>query len=121
MKAAFQAFICALMISSGQVLWKIAINRNGGLINKNVSLLTNVMNLSLSPYMISGLLIYLVATVYWMYLLGEYEYSFIYPMISIVYVIGMIHASLILHESINPYKWIGVGFIVLGIFFVSRR
>ncbi len=120
MRAVLYAFLCSLLISTGQVLWKVALNRNGGLLPAGVPLLDNFMRLFSSPYMLAGLAIYAVATVFWMFLLGKYDYSYIYPLLSMVYIIALAHAALIFHEQVGMNKWIGVIFIIAGIFFISR-
>lgn len=121
MKALLLAFVCALCISTGQVLWKVAIDRNGGFIKQGISLVSNFWGLFTSPYMLIGLFIYLIATVIWMYVLGEYEYSYIYPMISMVYVFGFAYSKFLFHEQINIYRWIGVVLIIAGVIVINRK
>jgi drug/metabolite transporter (DMT)-like permease len=120
LKSILLVLSCSFMIVLGQVLWKIAIDEKGGLIDKNLTLFHNVTALLSSPYMLSGILIYFVATVFWMYLLGKFEYSFIYPLFSMTYIISFIFASLVFHESITAYKIIGVVLIMAGVFFIAR-
>jgi drug/metabolite transporter (DMT)-like permease len=121
MKALLLSLVCALFISTGQVLWKVAIDRNGGLVKQGISLVQNFWGLFTSPYMLIGLFVYLVATVLWMYLLGEYEYSYIYPMISLVYVFGFAYSKWLFREEINLYRWIGVALIIAGVVIVNRK
>ena len=121
MKALVLAGLCALLLSTGQVLWKVALDRNGGLIKQGVSLAGNVWALSTSPYMLLGILLYAVSTVVWLYLLGEYEYSYIYPMISMAYVFGFIYSKVVFHEQINAFRWIGVVLIIAGVILINRK
>lgn len=86
MKAVVLALICALLISTGQVLWKISIDKNGGLVKPGIPLVQNFIQLFISPYMLVGIFVYGIATIFWMYLLGKFEYSYIYPMLAMVYV-----------------------------------
>ena len=74
-----------------------------------------------SPHMLIGLFVYLLATVLWMYLLGEYDYSYIYPMISLVYVFGFAYSKFVFREEINLYRWIGVAMIIAGVIVVNRK
>jgi drug/metabolite transporter (DMT)-like permease len=120
MKAFLFVLSCSFLIVSGQVLWKIAIDNNDGLINSKYSVVQNVWNLLTSPYMLSGLFIYMFATVFWMYLLGKYDYSFIYPLFSITYVLSFIFAYFLFNETITLYKVIGVMFIILGVIITSK-
>lgn len=118
MNAFLSAMLGSFLITLGQVLWKIAIDKNGGLINSNFSIYQNILNIFLSPYMLSGLMIYLFATVFWMYLLGKYQYSYIYPMFSMTYIFSFIFAIFLFGEIISIGKIIGIIFIIMGIAFI---
>ena len=113
MRAVMLVLCCSVLIVCGQVLWKIAIDNNGGLINSKYSIGQNIWNLVISPYMFTGIFIYMFATVFWMYLLGEYEYSFVYPMLSITYILSFIFAFFLFNETITLSKIVGILFIIL--------
>jgi uncharacterized membrane protein len=119
LKAVGLALLCAFMITTGQVLWKIAIDGNGGLVNSKLSITHNISNLLFSPYMISGIVVYCIATIFWMYLLGRYEYSYIYPMMAITYIISFLYAMILFKETIGLEKMVGVVLIIIGIIFIS--
>lgn len=120
MRAVIYAAIGSFLITLGQVLWKIALDKNGGLYNKSIPLVQNLTNVFLSPFMLSGFLIYGVATVFWMYLLGKYEYSFIYPLFSMTYIFSFLFAFFLFGETIGMYKIAGVGLIIAGIICITR-
>jgi len=61
-----------------------------------------------------------IATALWMYILKHFEFSVAYPMISISYVFGMIASVYIFNESVPMTRWIGVGFIMIGVIFIAR-
>ena len=119
-RAILLVLLFSFLIVTGQVLWKLAIDKNGGLINSDSTNIQNILNLLLSPYMLCGVVIYICATVFWMYLLGEYEYSFIYPMSSMTFVMSLFFASYVFDEEITLYKIIGVLVIMLGVFIVTK-
>ena len=120
-RALLLALFCAVCISTGQVLWKIAIDRNGGLLPRGVPLLRNFWGLARSPFMLAGLFVYVVSMGVWMYVLGEYEYSYVYPMVSLVYVFGFAYSRFLFRERINIYRWIGVGLIMAGVILINRK
>lgn len=111
MKAALLAILCSFTITLGQVFWKIALDRLGGLtpLTRN-----HIMELALSPFLIIGTVIYLFATLFWMYLISKFEYSYIYPMLSGVHIFALLFAFFIFNESITMNKILGVGFIMVG-------
>lgn len=120
MKALILASTCSFLIVVGQVLWKIAIDKNGGLINGDHTIAQNILNLIFSPYMLSGFFIYMLATIFWIYLLGKYQYSYIYPMLSMTFIISFLFAVFLFNESISTYKIIGVLLITIGVLFIAR-
>jgi multidrug transporter EmrE-like cation transporter len=72
------------------------------------SLLSNV------PLM-AGLSLYGLSTVLLVLALRGAELSLMYPVISLTYVWVTGLSVLIFHESINPFKVLGIGVIVIGV------
>jgi drug/metabolite transporter (DMT)-like permease len=48
------------------------------------------------------------------YLLGQRDVSFIWPLTSVSFVLTALAAQFILHERVDPLRWSGVIFILLG-------
>jgi len=48
------------------------------------------------------------------YLLGQRDVSFIWPLTSVSFVLTALAAQFILHEHVDPTRWTGVVFIILG-------
>jgi len=75
----------------------------------------NVVALArIKPFWIGGLL-YLVAAVNNIFLLGYLDYSILLPMSSITYIWTMIVANKLLGEKITARKIIGVAAIIFGV------
>ena len=43
-----------------------------------------------------------------------------YPLVSLSYVFGLIAALIVFKEIVDPAKWVGVGLIVLGCYFIVK-
>lgn len=121
MNAIISAIVGSFLITLGQVLWKIAIDKNGGLLNPAFTIGKNFSNIFSSPYMISGLLIYAFATLLWMYLLGKYQYSYIYPLFSMAYIFSFLFAIFLFGEEVSIYKWLGIILIICGVFLIGSN
>ena len=119
MREIFLGPICALMMTIGQVCWKIAIMNNNFSISKNLTI-KKIFNLLISPYMILGLITYLLATIFYIYLLSKFEFSKIYPILASAYIFALLFAHFIFKENIGWYKISGVLFIIFGIFLISK-
>lgn len=119
MKELLLGSICALLITSGQVLWKIALLKTKISFSSDITI-NKVINFIISPYMIMGIIIYLFATVFWIYLLSKFEYSKIYPILALAYVFALLFAYFIFDEKIGWYKIFGVFFIIFGIVIIAK-
>lgn len=61
-----------------------------------------------------------IATTLWLYIIKHFEFSIAYPMISISYIFGMLAAIFIFHESVSMVRWIGVLFIMFGVYLIVK-
>lgn len=61
-----------------------------------------------------------VATVLWMYIIKNYEFSVAFPLSCMSFVFGMIGAMLFLGETIPLNRWIGIAIIMVGSIFISK-
>ncbi len=106
--------VCLLAL--GQTLWKIGIDKFGAI------KASNIFKLIFTPQVFGGLFIYGIATVLWFYIISisKDKFSVIYPLGSLAYVLGVVVAMLVFKETIPPTRWIGVGLIILGAFFIAK-
>jgi len=73
-----------------------------------------------NQYNLAGFLCYGLSIGLWMVVLSKVQVSVAYPMQSLGYVFVAITAYFIFGEIFTTEKGIGVGFIILGVFFLSR-
>ncbi|RNF38250.1 EamA family transporter [Planococcus salinus] len=100
-----------LILVSGQFLWKIGMERQADAFSSVFS----VVKLFFTPFIFSGLAMYGLATVLWLFILTKVPLSIAYPLQSSAYVIAVVGAFFIFGESITPWKIAGVCFIMLGV------
>ncbi|MBI4101541.1 MAG: hypothetical protein HY443_01075 [Candidatus Nealsonbacteria bacterium] len=105
-------FSVVIMIVAGQILWKLGVT---GKIHDFSSFWLAVM----TPQVLLGAAIYLVATVVWIYILSKYQYHLVYPLFSLSFVLGLLASRFILHEQVGLVSWVGVGVITLGIIIIG--
>ena len=101
--------ICTLVVSLGQFFLKSGANR---LVFEPMKLVTNYM-------LIIGLMVYLVGAVLLVIALRGGEVSVLYPIFATSYIWVTLIAKYALHETITPWRWIGVGTIILGVIFMG--
>ena len=109
-------FTNILLLVLGQTSWKIGLEKlqlHGNLIQK-------LFQFVFSPFIFLGFVLYILATVIWMYLLSKLPLSFLYPLQSIAYVLALFVGLLLFKEQIPITRWIGTGIILLGVYLVVR-
>jgi drug/metabolite transporter (DMT)-like permease len=79
-----------------------------------------VLRVLTSPLVIGGLSLYVVGAGVWMMVLSRSALSFAYPILAVSYAITPLLAALLLGETLNTTRWLGIAIICLGVFVVSR-
>ena len=109
----------------GQILFKKTaiklsqiIKVNGTVNNSIINLLTSVLQI---PYFFFALVIYAIATFYWLYILQKIPLSLAYPFTALAMIIIPIASYFLFKESINIYYWVGAFFIFVGIVVISLK
>ncbi|VVB71648.1 4-amino-4-deoxy-L-arabinose-phosphoundecaprenol flippase subunit ArnE [uncultured archaeon] len=101
----------------GQVSWKLGMNQAGQLAALNFTTLSTVL---LNPYVLLGFVMYGLSTIFWLIALSKKDLSFVYPFISLTYLLVLVLSSLVLKESIGLNKLAGTLAIVIGLVIISR-
>lgn len=105
--------ICLLV--AGQTLWKF------GLQNRDLTGLKSIIFAMFTPWVIGGLVLYVIATVIWIYLLNKFSLSLLYPLQSLAYVAAIFISLFVFHEHIPLLRWVGAGVILVGVTLVAAR
>ncbi len=92
-------------------------NQAGQLAALNFTTLSAVL---LNPYVLLGFVMYALSTIFWLIALSKKELSFVYPFISLTYVLVLVLSSLVLKEDIGINKIAGTLAIIIGLIIISR-
>ena len=109
------AIFNSVLMVTGQTLWKL------GVTGKEVHSLFQLLRLFLSPYIISGLVVYAFASVLWIFILNKGELSYVYPIQSTAFIFALIIGATIFKEQLTLTKIIGVLVICLGVIIITRK
>jgi multidrug transporter EmrE-like cation transporter len=71
-------------------------------------------------HFITGIAFYGVSVIVWIIGLSRVPVSMAYPMLSLGYVINAIAAHYLLGEDVTLARWLGIGFIIVGVWLVAR-
>jgi drug/metabolite transporter (DMT)-like permease len=114
------AIICALMLTGGQVCWKLGLKQVGGFLVDGHGVGANLVAIATSPLILWGCVAYALATLVWFNVLSRLPLSVAYPLMSLGYVVGVLVSVLIFREAVSPMRWIGAAVIVLGVALIAR-
>jgi len=113
--------IAAVIGGTGHVMLSKAMKTVGDLTEAPASMLFGMVGRAVSnPWLLLG--VALQATFFFLYLtlLSRAHVSQVLPMTAIDYIVVALLAQLLLAETVTPVRWAGIGFIVAGVFLVSR-
>lgn len=113
----FLILLNTLILVGGQFLWKYGMQQSPG----GFGSLSGVVRLFLSPYVLSGLAMYGVATVLWLYVLSRVPLSLAYPVQSLAYIIAVIGAYYVFGEPLNAAKIAGCVLILAGVSLIGWK
>ena len=104
-------FLNTLILVSGQFLWKYGMSTQ----EVSFSSVIDIIRLLFSPFILSGLFFYGLATILWLFILTRVPLSLAYPIQSIAYVLAVFGAFFIFKEPLTTYKIAGVLLIIAGV------
>jgi len=102
------------LLVCGQLLFKLAARGN------EISSLSSLKKLILSPYMILAVILYAGTTILWVYILTKVPLSYAHPIQALAFPLVTVCSLLLLKEPIPSHRWIGIGIIVLGALVASK-
>lgn len=100
----------------GQTVLKSGVDKLGALSFE----FSSILKAFTSFYVLGGLFLYFVSSIFWILALSQKELSYAYPMLSIGYIVIILVSWFLLGENISLIRVIGVIFISVGIFLVYK-
>lgn len=100
-----------VILVSGQFLWKYGMEKQ----EDAFSSIFSVVRLFFTPYIFTGLVMYGLATVLWLFILTKIPLSTAYPLQSLAYIIAVFGAFFIFGEAVTVWKIAGVLLIMIGV------
>lgn len=122
MTASAFAFLMAgvLLNATAQLLLKAGTNVLGVITFTRENWPDVVWRMSTQPYFAAGAACYVLSLFVWIVGLSRVPVSTAYPLLSVGYIINAIAAHYLLGETVTLGRWLGIGFIVIGVWLVAR-
>jgi len=74
----------------------------------------------LNPFVFFGLATFGLSAIFWLAILSRLDLSFVYPLVSIGYIVVALFSMIFFKENVTLIRWIGIFTICLGVYFISR-
>ncbi len=118
---AFSFLLTGVLLNAGaQLLLKAGTNVLGVITLTADNWPAQFGRMAFEPHIAGGLACYVVSVVVWIIGLSRVPVSIAYPMLSLGYVVNAVAAHYLFGESVTLSRWLGIGFIVVGVWLVAR-
>jgi len=119
--SAFSFLMTGVLLNAGaQLLLKAGTNVLGVITLTRENFVDTLWRMGTQTHFMIGVACYMVSLVVWIMGLSRVPVSVAYPMLSLGYVINAVAAHYIFGESVTLTRWLGIGFIILGVWLVAR-
>lgn len=105
---------CLVLGATGQLLQKKGLSELGTIELAKFLEPTYFLHVFLNPYVFFGVLAYVIGLFLWLTALSRLELSFMYPLLSLSYVLVAVLAFIFLRETITLARWTGIALVVVG-------
>jgi multidrug transporter EmrE-like cation transporter len=109
-----------LLNAAAQIFLKAGTNTLGVVSFSADAWFSQALRIGFNPHIVGGMLCYAFSLVVWIMALSRVPVSIAYPMLSIGYVVSAVAAYFLFGETLGVARWAGIGFIIVGVYLVSR-
>lgn len=113
-------FAGVMLNAVAQLLLKAGTNVLGVITLTRDNWLGEFARMAVQPFFIGGAACYAISLVVWILGLSRVPVSVAYPMLSFGYVVNAIAAYYLFGEAVTVTRWLGIGFIIIGVWLVAR-
>jgi drug/metabolite transporter (DMT)-like permease len=119
--SAFSFLMTGVLLNAGaQLLLKAGTNALGVITLNRDNWCDMLWRMGTQGHFVVGVAMYMVSLVVWVMGLSRVPVSIAYPMLSLGYIVNAIAAHYLFGEAVTVSRWLGIGFIVLGVWLVAR-
>jgi multidrug transporter EmrE-like cation transporter len=119
--SAFAFLFTGVLLNAGaQLLLKAGTNALGVISLTRENWWDVLWKMGTQGHFVAGVACYMVSLLVWIMGLSRVPVSVAYPMLSLGYVINAIAAFYLFGETVTVARWLGIGFIIVGVWLVAR-
>jgi drug/metabolite transporter (DMT)-like permease len=113
--------ICILAGAAGQIFWKqgmSGMDKINGI--KDLLQAETIIEIFTNKYILLGIFLYGMSVFLWLGAMSTLDVSFMYPLLSLGYVVTAILASIFIGENITVMRWAGIALVMAGCYLITR-
>jgi multidrug transporter EmrE-like cation transporter len=110
-----------LLNAGAQLLLKAGTNVLGVLTLARDTWPDTLAKMATQGYFVLGAACYVLSLFVWILGLSRVPVSVAYPLLSVGYIVNAIAAQFLFGETVTLTRWLGIGFIVIGVWLVTRN
>ena len=119
--SAFAFLLTGVLLNAGaQLLLKAGTNALGVITLTRGNWWDMLWKMGTQGHFVAGVACYMVSLLVWIMGLSRVPVSVAYPMLSLGYVINAVAAYYLFGETVTVTRWLGIGFIILGVWLVAK-
>ena len=120
--AALAFLMTGVLLNAGaQLLLKAGTNALGVLTLSRDTWPDTLMKMAAQGYFMLGAACYVLSLFVWILGLSRVPVSIAYPLLSIGYIVNAVAAHFLFGEAVTATRWLGIGFIVIGVWLVAKN
>jgi drug/metabolite transporter (DMT)-like permease len=100
---------------------QLLLKKGIGFVDFNWPLFKLVSSLAFNIYVVCGVSIFIFSLFLWLYLLSQFDLSFLYPFGSLSYVLAAIGGWFFFSEAITLYRTSGIFLILVGVTLIAKN
>jgi multidrug transporter EmrE-like cation transporter len=118
---AFALLMIGVVLNAGaQLLLKAGTNALGVITLSRDTWTDTLMRMATQGHFILGAACYVLSLFVWILGLSRVPVSIAYPLLSVGYIINAVAAHYLFGEDVTTTRWLGIGFIVVGVYLVAK-
>ena len=119
--SAFAFLFAGVVLNAGaQLLLKAGTNALGVITLTRGNWSDMLWKMGTQGFFVAGVVCYMISLLVWIIGLSRVPVSVAYPMLSLGYVINAVAAYYLFGESVTIMRWLGIGFIIVGVWLVAK-
>ncbi|HBG22419.1 MAG: EamA family transporter [Syntrophaceticus sp.] len=120
MKSFLLVLFSVFMGATGQTILKLGVNKLGSVFCSPQTVFHDLIRIVSTPQVLIALAFYAAGAITWIKALTRENLSYVYPMVSLSYVLVLFYSYFLFKEPITVNKVIGIFLIIGGVIFINK-